>query len=141
MPRPLEKRDIEFRGMPGGALERAVRLPNGREYAHRCSRKSFEAVVTYIDDHQHEGVKMQSLADAIGAPMTQVNVAIQLLIERGLVESDGRTVRIAPGYAKGFYEHAMTEFDALIEGCPPRRVSEDEMQAVGNNPSPPEEKE
>jgi len=26
---------------------------------------------------------------------------------------------VAPGYAGGFYEHAMTEFYAIIEGHPP----------------------
>ncbi len=137
MPRPLEKRDIEFRGTPGGALERVVRRPDGKTYAHRCSQKTFEAMVIYIDDHQHKGVKVQSLPDAIGAPMTQVNVAIQLLLERSLVENDGRTVRIVPGYAEGFYEHAMIEFLALIEGCPPQqRIVEENAQAGSSHSFP-----
>ena len=119
MARSTENRDIEFRGTPGGALERIVKLPDGREYAHRCSQKVFEAVAGYLDEHQGEGVKMQSGADAIDAPMTQVNVALQLLTERGLLETHGRLGYVGPGYAKAFYEHAMTEFYALIEGCPP----------------------
>jgi len=119
MARSTENRDIEFRGTPGGALERTVRLPDGREYAHRCSKKVFEAVAGYLDEHQGEGVKMQSVADAIDAPMTQVNVALQLLTERGMLETHGRLGYVAPGYAKALYEHAMTEFYALIEGCPP----------------------
>ena len=119
MARSTENRDIEFRGTPGGALERTVRLPDGREYAHRCSQKVFEAVAGHIDEHQGEGVKMQSLADTLDVPMTQVNVALQLLAERGLLETHGRLGYVAPGYATAFYEHAMTEFYALIEGCPP----------------------
>ena len=130
MARPLENRDIEFRGTPGGALERVVRLPDGREYAHRCSRKVFEAVVAYIDDHQRDGVKIKSIADAVDAPMTQVNVALQLLTERGLLETHGRLGYVAPGYAAAFHEHAMTEFCALIEGCPPELVDSDSKEVM-----------
>jgi len=119
MRRSLEHRDIDFRGTPGGALERVVKLPDGREYAHRCSKDVFEAVAGYLDEHQGEGVKIQSIADAIDSPMTQVNVALQLLTERGLLETHGRLGYVAPGYARAFYEHAMTEFYALIEGHPP----------------------
>jgi len=119
MRRPLEHRDIEFRSTPGGALERTVKLPDGREYAHRCSKEVFEAVAGHIDEHQGDGVKMQSLADTLDVPMTQVNVALQLLTERGLLETHGRLGYVAPGYAKAFFEHAMTEFYTLIEGCPP----------------------
>ena len=119
MGRSIENRDIEFRGTPGGALERIVKLPDGREYAHRCSKKVFKAVAGYLDEHQGEGVKIQSLADTLDVPMTQVNVALQLLIERGLLETHGRLGYVAASYADAFYEHAMTEFDALIEGCPP----------------------
>ena len=119
MGRSIEKRDIEFRGTPGGSLERTVRLPDGREYAHRCSKEVFEAVAGYLDGHHGEGVKIQSIADALDVPMTQVNVALQLLTERGMLETHGRLGYVAPGYASAFHEHAMTEFWALIEGCPP----------------------
>jgi hypothetical protein len=119
MRRSLEHRDIEFRGTPGGALERIVRLSDQREYTHRCSKEVFEAVAGHLDDHQRDGVKIQSLADALDAPMTQVNVALQLLTERGLLETHGRLGYVAPGYASAFFEHAMTEFYALIEGHPP----------------------
>jgi len=118
----MDKREIEFRGIRGGALERCVRLPDGREYSHRCSKQVFEAVAGYLDDHQDEGVKIQSLADTLEAPLTQVNVALQLLTERGMLErhsGSGRLGYVAPGYAHGFFEHAMVEFYALIEGCPP----------------------
>jgi hypothetical protein len=59
---------------------------------------------------------MNSLADDVDAPMTQVNVALQLLTERGMLESHSRLSYIAPGYADGFYEHAMVELLALLEG-------------------------
>jgi len=119
MARSTEHRSIEFRGTPGGALEREVTFPDGRRYSHRCSQKVFEAVVAYIEDHQSEALKMQSLADAVDAPCTQVNVALQLLHERGLLVTSGRLGYVAEGYASAFGEHAMTEFYALIEGCPP----------------------
>ena len=119
MKRLTEKRDIEFRVTPGGALERTVKLPDGREYTHRCSKEVFDAVAGHIDEHHGEGVKIRSVADAIDAPMTQVNVALQLLIERGLLETQGRLGYVAPGYASAFYEHAMTDFWSLFEGCPP----------------------
>jgi len=119
MARSTEERQIDFTGTPGGALERTVTLPNGKTYAHRCSREVFEAVAAYLDDNQHAGVKIQSMADAINAPMTQVNVALQLLTERGMLETHGRLGYVAPGYSDAFYEHAMVEFWALIEGCPP----------------------
>jgi len=130
MARSLENRDIEFRGTPGGALERVVRLPDGREYAHRCSRKAFEAVVAHIDDHQREGVKIKSITDAIDEPMTQVNVALQLLTERGLLETHGRLGYVTLGFAVTFHEHAMTEFFALIEGCPPELVDSDTKEVM-----------
>jgi len=120
MRRSIDNRDIEFRGTPGGALERVVKLPDGRAYAHRCSQQVFEQVAGCLEDHQREGVKIQSISDAIDAPMTQVNVALQLLTERGLLETHGRLGYVAPGYASAFFEHAMTEFYALIEGHPPQ---------------------
>ena len=119
MRRSLERRNIEFQGTPGGVLERVVKLPDGREYAHRCSKEVFEAVAGHLDEHQGEGVKIQSIADPLDVPMTQVNVALQLLTERGLLETHGRLGYVAPGYASAFFEHAMTEFYALIEGHPP----------------------
>ena len=120
MPRhPLKQRDITFGGTPAGMLERTVTLHDGRAYTHRCCREIFEAVAGYLDEHQDEGVTMNSLADAVDAPMTQVNVALQLLTERGLLEAHSRLNYVAPGYADGFYEHALTEFLALIEGYPP----------------------
>lgn len=119
MARSIEQRDIQFRGTPGGTLERTVKLPDGREYAHRCSRRVFEAVAGYLEDHQRQGATMMSLGDALDVPYTQVNVATQLLTERGMLETQGRLTYVAPGYASGFFEHAMIEFWALIEGCPP----------------------
>ena len=119
MGRSTEKRDIEFRGTRGGALERTVKLPDGRQYAHRCSKRVFEAAAGYLAEHRSEGAKIQSLADALDVPRTQVNVALQLLTDRGLLETHGRLGYVSHGYASAFYEHAMTEFWALIEGCPP----------------------
>lgn len=119
MRRSIENRDIEFRATRGGALERYVKLPDGREYAHRCSADVFKKVAAYIDEHVDQGVTMTALADAIDAPYTQVNVALELLKERSMFTAQGRINYVEDGYRAGFYEHAMTEFYAIIEGCPP----------------------
>lgn len=119
MRRRTERRHIEFRGSPGGALERVVTLPDGRQYIHRCSEQIFRQVAAWLDDHS-DLVTMTAIADAIDAPLTQVNVALELLKERGmLLPADGRRSHIPEGYASAFFEHAMTEFYALIEGHPP----------------------
>ena len=127
MRRSTENRQIEYRGTPGGALERVVTLPDGREYAHRCSEDIFRQVATYLDDHVtasgsgggSAGFTMTSVADAIDAPLTQVNVALELLKERGMILTSGRRGYIEEGYRDGVYEHALVEFYALIEGHPP----------------------
>ena len=119
MRRRTEHRDIEFRGSPGGALERVVTLPDGRQYIHRCSEQVFRQVAAWLDEHR-DLVTMTSIADALDAPLTQVNVALELLKERGmLLPADGRRSHIPEGYRSAFFEHAMTEFYALIEGHPP----------------------
>ncbi len=124
MRRRTENRDIEFRGSPGGALERVVALPDGRQYVHRCSEQIFRQVAEYLDDHR-DLVTMTSIADAIDAPLTQVNVALELLKERGmLLPADGRRSHIPEGYRSAFFEHAMTEFYAIIEGHSPEMSSE-----------------
>jgi hypothetical protein len=126
MRRSIENREIEFRATPGGALERYVKLPDGREYAHRCSEDVFKKVAAYIDEHVNEGVTMMTIADAIEAPYTQVNVALELLKERGMFLDQGRVNYVEGGYKAGFYEHALIEFYAIIEGCPPEyRPAED----------------
>ncbi|MCC7409312.1 MAG: hypothetical protein IT442_14700 [Phycisphaeraceae bacterium] len=128
MRRSLENRDIEFRATPGGMLERYVKLPDGREYAHRCSEDVFKEVAAHIDEHLDQGVTMTALADVIDAPYTQVNVALELLKERGMFTTQGRINYVERGYRTAFYEHALTEFYAIIEGCPP------EQRAVGDGP-------
>ena len=128
MRRSTENRQIEYRGTPGGALERVVTLPDGREYAHRCSEEIFRQVATYLDDHvtvsRGAGFTMTSVADAIDAPLTQVNVALELLKDRGIILTSGRRGYIDVGYRDGAFEHALVEFYALIEGHPPEFVSE-----------------
>ena len=128
MRRSTENRQIEYRGTPGGALERVVTLPDGREYAHRCSEEIFRQVATYLDDHVtasgSAGFTMTSVADALDAPLTQVNVALELLKERGIILTSGRCGYVDAGYRDGVFEHAMVEFYALIEGHPPEFVSE-----------------
>ncbi len=90
MRRRTENRTIEFRGSPGGALECVVTLHDGWQYIHRCSEQILRQVAAWLDDHT-ELVTTTSIADAIDAPLTQVNVALELLKECGMLAPvDGR---------------------------------------------------
>ena len=119
MRRTTENRQVEFRGTRGGALEREVKLADGREYTHRCSQQAFERIVGHIDDHIEESFTVFGTAEALDIPYTQATVAIDLLDERGMLTTEGRRRYVADGYRAAFYEHAMTEFHALAAGHPP----------------------
>src|ERR1051325_4941658 len=103
MRRNLEHRDIEWRVIDG-VLERTVTLASGKSYRHRCAKKTFEQVAAYIDDHVDAGITMNAIADAIDAPYTQVNVVLELLKERCIIETDGRKSYVGHGYRHGFYD-------------------------------------
>ena len=119
MRRNLDDREIDWR-VVDGVLERSVTLPNGRSYRHRCSKDAFELVAFYLEDHPNEGVTMNIIADALDLPYTQVNVAMELLKERCILETDGRKSYVGAGYRDAVHLHAMTEYHALAEGCPPQ---------------------
>jgi hypothetical protein len=118
MRRNLEERDIEWR-VVHGVLERTVTLASGKSYRHRCTRKTFEQLIEYIDDHIDAPITMNSIVEATDAPFTQANVALELLKERCIIETNGRKSYVGPGYRDGFYDHAMTEYCALEAGMPP----------------------
>jgi len=129
----LRNREIEFRATPDGCLERLVRRPGGKEYAHRCTKAVFEAVVGCIDDHNTKPVTARAIVDVIDVPMSQVNVVLQLLTEYGLLEQDRRRGFVAAGYATAFYEHAMALFCGLIVGVPPEWVDADGQGGAGRD--------
>ena len=125
--RRTQPRKIEFRATPAGDLERYVELAGpGEAYAQRCSERVFRQVAAWLDDHPAEITSVHAVARAIDAPQTQTYVALELLGERGIFErAQGRKSWVAPGYRHATFEHAMTEFYAIIEGCPPKIVIED----------------
>lgn len=105
------KRIINF-DVVDGRLVRTTILPDGRTYTHRCTRDVFESVAHTIAEHAANGTTMESIADAIDAPHTQVNVALEFMKERGCVVTRGRRTYPASTF---LFEDAMTEFMYLAE--------------------------
>ena len=125
MRRHTERRHIEFHPSPGGALERIVTRPDGQRYTHRCSEAVFTDLARYLDDHVGQELTCQGVATEIGATYSNVQAGWDLLLERGmLVDANAKRKQVASGYRSAFFEHAMTEFYAIIEGHPPEMSSE-----------------
>lgn len=116
MPRNLRDRGVEW-SVHDGVLQRTVTSRDGRTYVHRCSRQVFEEVCFYIEEHPKQGLTMNTIADAIDAPYTQVNITLELLKERGILDVRGRRSYMAMDCV---HLHGMTEFLALAEGVPPQ---------------------
>jgi hypothetical protein len=107
----LRKRDIGY-VVEDGCLVRTVTGAGGRSYTHRCSKAAFEKVAHAIEETPAEG-QGTSLIDVVGRedlPFTQVNVALEFLKERGLV--DVRHRRCYPA-TRHTHLDAMVEFHAL----------------------------
>ena len=92
---------------------RTVRLPGGRTYVHRCTQEVFEQVAYAVDCQG--GVTLAALAERLDAPCTQVNVALELLKERGVVEVRLRRSHPASSFA---FEDAMIEWSCLADATP-----------------------
>ena len=109
----MRQRDVQF-FVQDGCLVRTVSGTggNGRTYTHRCLRKVFETVAHAIDETpmQGDGTTLMIISRQENLPFTQVNVALEFLKERGIV--DVRHRRCYPGTTSVF-EDAMVEFLAL----------------------------
>lgn len=109
----LQNRAVQFR-LEDGCLVRTVAEGggDGRTYTHRCSKDAFETVAHAIDETpaQGDGATLTGLARQEQRPFTQVNVALEFLKERGIVEVRHR--RCYPATTCVF-EDAMVEFLAL----------------------------
>src|SRR5689334_21122422 len=70
---------------------------DGRNYTHRCEKATFETVAHAIAETPAEGdgTSLSTIARAEGLPYTQVNIALEFLKERGIVEVRHR--RCYPG--------------------------------------------
>jgi hypothetical protein len=97
-----------------GCLVRDVVGGDGRTYTHRCQRQTFETVAHAIEETPAEGdgTTLMHIARQEYLPFTQVNVALEFLKERGIV--DVRHRRCYPG-TRSVHLDAMVEFHALSE--------------------------
>lgn len=109
----FQNRDITF-CHEDGHLVRTATSDDGRSYAHRCSLTAFEAVAYALDEtpDQGEGTTLDRIARQENLPFTQVNVAMEFLKERGLI--DVRHRRSYPATA-AVHLDAMVEWHALAE--------------------------
>jgi hypothetical protein len=111
----LRQRDVRFL-IQDGCLVRTVSAQAGdeRSYTHRCPLKTFETVAHGIAETpvEGEGTTLTVIARTESLRFTQVNVALEFLKERGIV--DVRHRRCYPG-SKDVYLDAMVEYHALRE--------------------------
>ena len=106
-----QQRTETFSVARDGMLVRAVIPRRGRAYEHRCMLDTLKAVSHRFDEHG-EGDTVETIAEAIDAPMTQVATALAFLLERGIVAVENR--RNYPATID-VYLDAMTEYHALRE--------------------------
>src|SRR3954469_24863570 len=78
-------------------LVRTVSFPNREGYVHRCPLAAYETVAHAIEETPSEGngTSLTEIAKAEDLPITAVNVPLEFLKQRGLVEVRGR--RCYPG--------------------------------------------
>src|SRR5947209_3748824 len=96
-------------------LERLIRhgrRHDGRMYVHHCTLGVFEQVVSYLDDHRGPATHLQAVRQALEVPSSQVAVALEFLVERGLLVRRGRQVW---PQSPCFYEEALEHFHHLAE--------------------------
>lgn len=113
----LKDRSVRF-FVEDNCLVRTVVGTDGRSYTHRCDLASFEAVAHAIEETpaQGNGTGLEELAAKEKLAFTRVNVALEFLKERGLVDVRHRRSYPATGSE---YLDAMIEFHALRENPAP----------------------
>ena len=109
----LKNRTVQFR-FEDGCLVRTVASNDGRTYTHRCGKDAFETVAHAMTETpaEGEGTTLTCLARRETVAYTQVNVALEFMKERGLV--DVRHRRCYPA-TRDVYLDAMVEWHALDE--------------------------
>ncbi len=108
----LPNRVVQFR-FKEGCLVRTV-VGSGRTYPYRCTKDVFETIAWALAEMPREGpgATAMQLARRENLPFTEVNVAVEFLKERGIVEVRQRRCYPATG---GAYLDAMVEWHALAE--------------------------
>jgi hypothetical protein len=111
----LKNRDVRF-VVQDGCLVRTVTsdAADGRAYSHRCELAVFETVAHAMDEvaPQGPGTTLTEIVRQEKLPYTQVNVALEFLKERSIV--DVRHRRCYPA-SPAVHLDAMVEFHALRE--------------------------
>lgn len=104
-------RTIRFRH-EDGFLVRTV--GGDKSYEHRCTLEVFETVAHAVEETpaQGSGTSLDQIAEQERLPHTQVNVALEFLKDRGLIERRHR--RNYPASA-AVHLDAMVEWHALRE--------------------------
>jgi len=114
-PEPSERTE-DFAVEHDHLVRRVVPAPGrGDPYEHRCSKDSFEAVASAVDEAAGP-FNLEDLRREAGLPWTQAAVAFAFLKERGVVVPVHGRSHAAAG--SGAYEDAMIEWHALREGAP-----------------------
>ncbi len=93
----------------GDRLNRSVQIVDSRSYTHSCTLEAFKRVAYALEEAKRP-TTLKEIADQERLPFTQVNIAIEFMKERGLLEVVRR--RSLPA-SRTFFECAMTEFYAL----------------------------
>jgi hypothetical protein len=96
-------------------LHRTVARDDGKHYAHTCTMKVYQEVAHTLEEST-EPTTLLEIAQRRELLFTQVNVALEFLKERGLIEIVRRRSQIA---SKTFFEDAMCEFHALTDADKP----------------------
>jgi hypothetical protein len=110
----FRNRDVRFEFADGCLVRTVSDGATGRSYEHRCTRQVFETVAHAINETpaSGDGTCLDDIVARENLPFTQVNVALEFLKERGVVEVRHR--RCYPASTTAF-EDAMIEFLALGE--------------------------
>lgn len=119
----LQNRNVIFfvqdgclvRIVAGDAGDAPPDSPPDRTYTHRCEKQAFETVAHAVGETPAEGAGTShaEIAKTESLPFTQVNVALEFLKERGLI--DVRHRRCYPA-TPDVYLDAMVEYHALADG-------------------------
>lgn len=115
MPNYFHDRDVTFLHEDDCLLRVVTSTADGRTYRHRCSLASFETVAWALSEIplQGDGITLARIAKRERIPFTQVNVALEFLKERGLVDVRHR---LCYPTTAAIHLHAMVEFHAIAEG-------------------------
>lgn len=110
------ERIIEYSVQDGYLVRRVTPSASGRRpYLHRCSEATYRIVAHALSEvaTEGEGTGLERIAEQEDLPYSQVNVAMEFMKERGIIE-----VRRRHSYpaTEDVYLDAMIEFHALAAG-------------------------